>query len=330
MHTPSPSPRAGALRRLLDRFAPAAQPVALPPVPQSGGEALALALGIPAAQAQLLAARAAGHQRGVLRDVRRAGPAAALRRLRRQVRAHALAAPPAGAAVLALPLTRAAVAFVAERARGGRTLRVLRTPASEAFLSPFLAAEGPARLCTATEMLAHARAAGAGDDTLYVTFPEHYQAGSNASRPVRFLGGDHLFSLLEALLLGRGVRLLGADVRDGAACLAECPVSVQRGALSAEQLDAVVRWLAECAERVVAAAPAELLTWGWVERQSHQGVARSRVLSLNNLQGFLRVWRAAGTGLPDPVYGWSVAELERLRGQVQAGTANHATAGGAA
>ncbi|MFL5383625.1 MAG: hypothetical protein ACJ8GN_13990 [Longimicrobiaceae bacterium] len=330
MHATSPSGR--PLRRplrlaplLLESLARARvlrRAPELPALAAPGAETIARALGVDMQAARALAARAARHQREVLLDPRRAGPAAALRRLRRETAAGALPAPApdARATVLALPLTRAAVALVAGVARSGRTLRVLRTVASEACLRPFLPADGDARLCTAAELLAHARAARSGGAT-YVTFPEHYLAGGGASRRVSFLGGEHLFSILEAVLLARGARLLAADVEEGARAprLRECPVGLASGTLAAGELDAVVGWVAGCAQRVIAADPAELLTWGAVERHSAEAVLRARVVSLGSLQGFLRAWKAEGAGLPDEVYGWSVAELERLRAAARAG-----------
>ncbi len=321
------------ISRLLSRIPrgrPAPGPGAdLPPLPVPSPTAVAAALGMDLTRAHAIATRAAAHQRQVLAGPRLGRPGAALRRLRRAARRHALPRLPAGPGltVVTLPLTRAAVAFAAGLAQEGRELRVLRTAASAAFLEPFLAGHPRARLCGVPELLAHARAAaGAGEAAVYLTFPEHLPPPAGASRTVTLLGEAHQVSVLEALLLGRGARLLAADVDRGRARLAECPAALARDSVSEADLDAVAAWVAGCAERVVAAAPAELLTWAYLERQRAGVAERARAISVNSLKGFLRVWRAAGAGLPDEVYGWSLAELERLR---EART-SPATVGGAA
>ncbi|HEY0016910.1 MAG TPA: hypothetical protein VGC13_11350 [Longimicrobium sp.] len=284
-------------------------------IPVPGLDLLQRALGCSAGQARVFREDSSGCQRRVLALLR--GRPGLARRLLRwpggTLRPLPCVPDSGGASLLALPLTVDAVALVAALLDEGRTLRILQTPATETFLTPLLAdlSRARARLATATELLGMARA---GERAVYVTFPDHAAAGLNGRWETPFLGSPHLFSLLEPLLAARGVSPVYTLDVDGSSTLAlRSEFMGDHGStVTSVQITTLVEGLAGAMERVIRWRPEEVLSWGWLDRNSASAAVYTRTAALGYLRGFLRVWQASGPGMEPDLYAWSTARLNSL------------------
>lgn len=284
-------------------------------IPVPGLDVLQRALGCSAGEARVLQEESSVCQRRVLALLRgRPGLARRLLRGPGGTRRPLPCVPKSdGASLLALPLMLDSVAMVAALLDEWRTLRILQTPATETFLRPLLADLSPerARLASATELLGMARA---GEPGLYVTFPDHAAAGSNGRWETPFLGSPHLFSLLETLLAARGVSPVHTLDVDGSGTLV-CRSKVMgdhENTITSAQISTLVGGLAGAMERVIRRRPEEVLSWGWLDRNSSSAAVYARTAALGYLRGFLRVWQASGPGMGPDLYAWSAARLNSL------------------
>ncbi len=284
-------------------------------IPVPGLDVLQRALGCSAGEARAFQEEASVCQRRVLALLR--GRPGQARRLLREPGGTQRPLPRVpdsdGASLLALPLTLDAVAMVAALLDESRTLRILQTPATETFLGPLLGGLSPerARLASATELLVMARA---GERAVYVTFPDHAAAGSNGRWEIPFLGSPHLFSLLEPLLAARGVSPLHTLDVDGSGMLV-CRSEAMGGhgnTVTSTQITTLVGGLAGAMERVIRRRPEEVLSWGWLDRNSSSSAVYARTAALGYLRGFLRVWQASGPEMGPDLYAWSAARLNSL------------------
>jgi hypothetical protein len=193
------------------------------------------------------------------------------------------------ALVLALPCTAPSLALLARLVRAAPdAVHVLRTPLTERFAG----ACGPLRLAAPAEMVKIARGGSAATSPpLLVTFPDHQPAPAGTGWGVRFFGQVHAFATVEAVLLARGAR--GLLALGAGPALVHADAAVLGGGMQA-----LLDWLALRMEEALRAAPAQALSWEWIQRRSLRAMREREALRRTLVADLIRAWHSAHPAAP--------------------------------
>ncbi len=209
--------------------------------------------------------------------------------------------PPDRAGILALPFTTDAVLLLHSIER---PMLIEKTPLTRS-IEPLFGKR--AELVTSDMLLRRNREAGARP--LFVTFPEHHLTSDGTTRTVRFLGGEHHFSLLEVLLLVRGAApLVTLRAAAGGLELVTFDAPIDAAAVREADALAVVAWLAENIESVIRFAPERVLSWRGMAPRTAAAMRLRRAMDARLLQALVR----AGGALPEEVRTRYVARLRSI------------------
>jgi hypothetical protein len=223
-----------------------------------------------------------------------------------------------GALLLALPLSLPSLAIVARLFDAGRHFLCIEETALTAGVLRFvtqLHGGKRAMLVRAPHQVRHRKTAVAPERerTIYITFPDHHKTTEGTSRIVPFLGGEHYLPVTEPLLYFRGVRPLVTLLPgpDGRLMLEryEAPVN---DPVTEDDATALLGWLAFSIETFARAGTHELLGWGAMSQRTCDSVRLTRAVNARMIEAFLRAWKRDDRAIPEDVYLWSVAELERI------------------
>lgn len=232
--------------------------------------------------------------------------------------------------LLALPFTVSALSLAAHLVRDTRRrFCVVDTRFTRYYFHPFLRAPETrerVQLLSPTQMLTHNRArlerAGqggeaAGDAVTYVTFPDLETTSLDTARRVPFMGEDYQFSTLDPLLFFRGLApLYTFDAGESAASrrlgLVAYPSAGAR-AVSEDDVDALLAWLAGRMEQVFREVPADVLSWTEMQMLAHGMKAVTAVMKLKMVEGYVRAWKAADPNFEDATFARSIAELQKAQ-----------------
>jgi hypothetical protein len=211
------------------------------------------------------------------------------------------------AVVVALPCTAPALALLTRLVRAAPdAVHVLRTPLTERFAGAVTGSGGPPRLATPAEMVKIVRGGWAATSPpLLVTFPDHQMAATGTAWGVRFFGQVHAFATLEPILLARGARGL-FGIGAGPAVVQADPSVVGGG------MQALLEWLALRMEEALRAAPAEALSWEWIQRRALRALREREALRRTLVADLIRAWHSAHPTAPRELVAAALGSLRAL------------------
>ena len=226
--------------------------------------------------------------------------------------------------LLSLPFTASAMSFIAHLVRDNqRRFRIVDTRITRYYFYPFVMAQETrerVQLISAAAMLRDHRTRleqRAGDAVTYVTFPDLETTSLDTARRVPFMGEDYQFSTLEPLLFFRGLApLYTFDAGEFATArrikLVACPVA-RAGAVTDNDIDAVLGWLAKNMELVFREVAADVLSWADMRMLAYSVKATTAAMKLKMIEGYVRAWKAADPNFKDATFVRSIAELRAVQ-----------------
>lgn len=225
--------------------------------------------------------------------------------------------------LLALPFTVSAMSLLAHLVSDTRRkFCIVDTPLTRYYFYSFVMAPETrerVQLLAPAAMLRHNRSrieTSPADNITYVTFPDLETTTLGTARRITFFGEDYQFSTLEPLLFFRGLPLFTFDATEFAATrhlrLTLCPLP-NRPAVSEDDVDALLMWLAERMEQVFREVPADVLSWIDTRLLAYSMKAITAVMKLKMVEGYLRAWKVADPGFADAVFKHSIAELQKAQ-----------------
>lgn len=287
-------------------------------------------LAIPAREATALARscaarRAKLHRLSVSGKSRRALQALGRLRLPLDVEkaAHDFARYSSSTCLLALPLTASSVLLLTRLFQNtGRRCRIINTPLTSRYLRSLRSESeaGDNLFLSSSAMVEHRRRHTEADSSItYVTFPDHQFTRGDTMWKTTFLDEDYQFSTLEPLLFFRGVAplvTLGVEASGAGARLELVAYASGQpaGEVAEEDVSALLKWLAEQMGGVFRHAPEDVMSWEYVYARSHRMKARTTVMKLKEVEGYIHSWRAADACFDAETYAWALKELRELQG----------------
>lgn len=226
--------------------------------------------------------------------------------------------------LLALPFTVSAMSLLAHLVSDSRRrFCIVDTPLTRYYFYSFVMAPETrerVQLLAPAAMLRHNRArvetSPADNNVTYVTFPDLETTTLDTARRITFFGEDYQFSTLEPLLFFRGLSLFTFDAAEFAATrhlrLIACPLA-NRPAVSEDDVDALLMWLAERMEQVFRAVPADVLSWIDTRLLAYSMKAITAVMKLKMVEGYLRAWKVADPSFAEVTFKRSIAELQKAQ-----------------
>ena len=228
--------------------------------------------------------------------------------------------------LLALPFTVSAISLIAHLALDQRRrFCIVDTRYTRYYFHPFMMAPETrerVQLISPPAILKHNRTrleqpAAADTSVTYVTFPDLESTSLDTARRVPFMGEDYQFSTLEPLLFFRGLApLFTFDAGDFVATrkmkLIAYP-STSLSAVSQDDVDNLLAWLAKNMEQVFRLAPADVLSWVEVRLLAYSSKATTAVMKLKLVEGYVRAWKTADPNFKDATFARSIAELQKVQ-----------------
>ncbi len=225
--------------------------------------------------------------------------------------------------LLSLPLTGAVALAVEALSRSSpRWLLVESTPLTDSFLKPLLLGRDRraprVSFLTPGEMLRRLKSWD-GERPLpetYLTFPDHHGAPDDCCRAAAFFQREHVFPLLELLLVRRGARPLTTLTAPDGNGEGEWRLQAYAGGSPSDresEAQRLLSWLAIRLETVMRRNPADCLSWPSVVGRSLISVRRRGVHDVKIAEGFLRSWRSCDPHSNRAVIDCALEELVRLQ-----------------
>lgn len=228
--------------------------------------------------------------------------------------------------LLALPFTISAISLIAHLALDqGRRFCIVDTRYTRYYFHPFMMAPETrerVQLISPAAILKHNRTrleqpAATDIPVTYVTFPDLESTSLDTARRVPFMGEDYQFSTLEPLLFFRGLAPLftfdaGDFVETRRMKLIAYP-STSLSAVSQDDVDNLLAWLAKNMEQVFRGAPADVLSWAEVRLLAYSSKATTAVMKLKLVEGYVRAWKTADPNFNDATFARSIAELQKVQ-----------------
>lgn len=228
--------------------------------------------------------------------------------------------------LLALPFTVSAMSLIAHLVcNTRRRFCIIDTRFTRYYFHPFVMAPETrerVQLISPAEMLRQNRTrleqAVANDNAVtYVTFPDLEATSLDTARRIAFMGEDYQFSTLEPLLFFRGLAALFTfDAGDFATArkikLIAYP-SMSVSAVSEDDVDALLAWLAKNMEQVFREVPLDVLSWVEARMLAYSQKAITAVIKLKMVEGYVRAWRTADPNFKDATFAHSIAELQKVQ-----------------
>ncbi len=224
--------------------------------------------------------------------------------------------------LLALPLTASSILLLTFLCRNTcRQFRIINTPLTSKYLRPLIRGN---EICdelflSSSAMVEHRRRHHEGvAGVTYVTFPDHQFTRGDTMWKTTFLDEDYQFSTLDPLLFFRGgatLITLGVEASGGRARLelVTYPERQFAGEVTETDVSALLNWLAEQMGAVFRHTPADVISWEYVYARAHRTKARTTVMKLKEVEGYIHSWRSADACFDADIFAWSLKELRELQ-----------------